>query len=93
MNNDDVMRNVMNNDKDKQQWHYKEWKKTMAQWTMSQIHEVVAMMNSATKTNSNGVMNNVMLNTDGVMAWQQAMKNQWQHQNFLQVMVRITLKQ
>jgi hypothetical protein len=35
---------------------------------MSQIHEVVAMMNSATKTNSNGVMNNVMLNTDGVMA-------------------------
>jgi hypothetical protein len=51
------------------------------------------MMNSATKTNSNGVMNNVMLNTDGVMAWQQAMKNQWQHQNFLQVMVRITLKQ
>jgi hypothetical protein len=49
-------------------------------------------MNSATKTNSNGAMNNVMMNNDGVMAWQQAMKNQWQHQNFLQVMVRITLK-
>jgi ferric iron reductase protein FhuF len=27
-------------------------------------------MNSATKTNSNGAMNNVIMNNDGVMAWQ-----------------------
>jgi hypothetical protein len=49
-------------------------------------------MNSATKTNNNDTMNNVMMNNDGVMAWQQAMKNQWQHKKFLQVMVRIILK-
>jgi hypothetical protein len=35
---------------------------------MSQIHEVGGAMNSATKTNSNGAMNNVMMNNDGVMA-------------------------
>jgi hypothetical protein len=35
---------------------------------MSQIHEVCGVMNSATKTNSNGAMNNVMMNNDGVMA-------------------------
>lgn len=59
---------------------------------MSKIHEVGGAMNSATKTNSNGEMNNVMMNNDGVMLRQLAMKNQWQRQNFLQVMVRITLK-
>jgi hypothetical protein len=35
---------------------------------MSRIHEVGGAMNSATKTNNNGVMKNVMMNNDGAMA-------------------------